>query len=77
MRRENINTLERLSLFCHIAGLISVFMGLVVAFMELITGEINQTPVGLYVFITGYALVKISSKLAHIVYSERALPPQY
>ena len=77
MKRENINVMERLSLFCHIAGMISVFMGLVVAFMEILSGEINRSPIGIYVFMTGYGLVKISSTLAKIIYSERSQPPRY
>jgi len=74
MKDENARAMERMSLFCHISGLISVFMGLVVSFMELLTGVINRTPVGLYVFMSGYALVKISSKLARIVFDERTHP---
>ena len=71
MKKENELALERLSLFCHIVGLFSVFIGLVVSFMELLSGNIIRMQTGLYIFITGYALVKISSKIAKVLLSEQ------
>lgn len=71
MKIHNILALERMSLFCHISGLFSVFIGLVVVFMEVLTKNIIRIQAGLYVFITGYALVKIAQRLARIVLEER------
>lgn len=70
MKSENYNSLERLSLFCHFSGLFSVFLGMVVAFFDVMNGDIKHVQVGIYVFITGYALVKISSKISAILIDE-------
>ncbi len=72
MKSENIYPLEKLGLYCHLCGLFSVFLGLVVAFMDLMNSGLRHVPVGLYVFMTGYALVKISSKISEILISENA-----
>jgi hypothetical protein len=70
MKTENINSFERLSLFCHISGLFSVFLGMAVAVLDLTNGDMRHVQVGIYVFITGYALVKISSKISAVLLDE-------
>jgi len=70
MRTENIQSLERLSLLCHFVGLFSVFLGMVVSFLDLMNGDVRHIQVGLYVFVTGYAFVKISAKIAAILLDE-------
>jgi hypothetical protein len=74
MKIENIKSLERLSLFCHFSGLFSVFIGLAVAFMDLLNRDVRHVQVGIYVFITGYALAKISAKISSILLSESQNP---
>lgn len=71
MKAENAKTLESLGLFCHLCGLFSVFLGLVVAFIDLLNGDFKHIHMGLYIFMTGYALVKISSKISQILMAER------
>lgn len=71
MKMENARSLEKLSLFCHICGLFSVFIGLAMAFMDLLNGDTKRIQMDLYIFFTGYALVKIASRLAEIVINER------
>jgi hypothetical protein len=63
--------MERLSLFCHICGVFSVFIGLAMSFMDLLNGDVKRIQTDLYIFFTGYALVKISNRLSSIIASER------
>lgn len=71
MKAENRRALEGLSLFCHISGLITVFLGIIVVFMDIISGDFRHIQVGIFICATGYALTKISAKLAAILYTER------
>lgn len=70
MRAENRRALESLSLFTHICGIFSVFIGLTMAFMDILNKDMRRIQMDFYIFFTGYALVKIGSKLAQIVVSE-------
>ena len=70
MRPENEKSLERLSLLCHVCGLFSVFLGLVVAFIDLLNNDMRHIQIGIYVFFTGYALVKISSRISKVLFDE-------
>ena len=70
MRTESIKSLESLNWYCHLGGLFSVFIGLVVSFMDLLKGDFSHIHVGIYIFFTGYALVKISAKLSKILADE-------
>ncbi|HPM08004.1 MAG TPA: hypothetical protein PLL60_04390, partial [Bacilli bacterium] len=54
----------------HFSGLFSVFLGMVVGFLDVMNGDMKHVQVGIYVFITGYALVKISSKISAILIDE-------
>ena len=71
MRTENIRSLERLSLLCHFVGLFSVFVGMIVALLDLKNGDMKHIQVGIYVFSTGYALVKVSAKISAILIDEQ------
>ena len=71
MKVENTNSLEKLSLMCHISGLFSVFVGVLVIAIDFYNGNFMHIQVGFYVFLTGYANVKISKKLSDIMYSEQ------
>jgi len=70
MKLENAKSLESLSLFCHLSGLFTVFIGIVMIFMNALNGEWRLAQVGLYIFATGYALTKISSKVSQVVVDE-------
>ena len=72
MKSKNYIALERLSLFCHITGMLSVFLGLTVIFIDILNNDMMHIQVGLYVFATGYAFYSISKKLTSIMYDENA-----
>jgi hypothetical protein len=71
MKAENRKALEGLSLFCHVGGLITVYLGIIVVFMDMIGGDFRHIQVGIFICATGYALVKISAKIAAILFTER------
>lgn len=71
MRPENIKTLESLSLFCHVSGIITVFLGIIVILMDLANNDFDHIQVGFFILITGYAFVKISSRLSAMLFSEQ------
>ena len=70
MKQENAKSLESLGLFCHYCGIFSVFIGVVVAFMDVLNGDFRHIQVGIFLVAVGYALVKISSRLSQILLSE-------
>ena len=70
MKATNIKSLESLSLFCHLTGLFSVFIGIVVVFISVINEDLRFIQAGIYIFATGYASTKISKKITHILYDE-------
>lgn len=71
MRSENIKTLESLSLFCHVSGIITVFLGSIVILMDLANNDFGHIQVGFFILVTGYAFVKISSQLSTVLFSEQ------
>ena len=58
-------------MFCHLGGLFSVFLGIIVIFIDLLNNDLTHIQVGLYIFVSGYALVKIAAKISDILISER------
>ena len=70
MKHENTKSLESLSLFCHYCGMFSIFIGLVITFMDVLNGDFGHIQVGIFLFAVGYALVKISARLTEILVSE-------
>lgn len=70
MQQHNKQSLESLSWSCHLCGMFSVFIGILITVMNVLNKEWTQVQAGLYIFATGYALVKISSKIAKIINSE-------
>ncbi len=72
MHPQNSKALESLSLTCHLVGLINTFIGLSISFMLLIKKDFNHMHFGIYIFITGYAMVKIAQKISTVVTSEPA-----
>ena len=71
MKEENRYSLERLSIFCHIGGVITVFLGALVILMDLLNGDFRHIQVGIFICVTGYALVKISSRIENILLKEK------
>lgn len=63
--------MERLSIFCHIGGVITVFLGILVALMDLLNRDFRHIQVGIFICVTGYALVKISSRIEKILLEEK------
>lgn len=71
MKIQNIKALENLSVFCHFSGLISIVIGLGVIFINLFTSQINDIPVGIFIFSTGYSFVKIAAKISMVIMDEK------
>ena len=71
MQAKNAKELESLSFSCHVGGLIILFMGILVAGMNFMSGEAKHVQEGIFIFISGYALVKISTKISRIVEEEK------
>jgi len=71
MQQQNARSLESLSWFCHLCGVLSVFIGMSVTLMNLINRDFFHIQSGLFIFASGYALIKISTKIMLIVNSER------
>ena len=70
MKQKNIRMLENLSLFCHVGGIINVFLGILIAAMNFSNNQLGHVQSGIFIFLTGYALVKISTKLSYIIWDE-------
>jgi hypothetical protein len=70
MKQENAKSLESLSLFCHYCGIFTVFIGVLITFMDVMNGDFGHIQVGIFLFAVGYALVKISSRISEILLSE-------
>lgn len=71
MKERNIRSLENMSLFCHLCGLVSVFLGFIVVFLELGNRGIAFIQAGLFIVATGYTYVKISERIARIILDEK------
>jgi len=72
MKLSSVNSLENLNLFCHVSGIITVFLGIIVILMDLAYKDFAHIQVGIFVLATGYSFVKISSKLARILRDEKS-----
>ena len=70
MKAENRKSLESLNGCCFLCGIFSVFVGLVVVFMNFLNKDFAHIQIGFFVFAIGYALVKISSRITDILNSE-------
>jgi len=71
MQKENVKVMENLSLYSHFGGMFSVFVGLVVVFIDFLNGDFAHIQVGIYIFVTGYAFVKVSQRLTQVLIDER------
>ncbi|MCK5580568.1 MAG: hypothetical protein KAJ18_04765 [Candidatus Omnitrophica bacterium] len=71
MKTENIKSMESLNLICHFTGIFSTFIGIVIAFISLLSSDMRYVQIGIYIFFTGYGMVKTGKKLSDIILSER------
>ena len=51
-------------------GLAMIFLGILTAVMSFLSRQFGHIQAGIYVFISGYALVKISGKISHVLQDE-------
>ena len=70
MKAENVRALENLSLYCHVSGVLTVFLGIIVILIDLSNKDFDHIQVGFFVLATGYAFVKISTKISRILRAE-------
>ncbi len=73
MKFESTKSLEYLSLYGHISGLITIFLGIIVVVMDILNSDFHHIPVGIFICVVGYAFVKIAEKSETILLSERKL----
>ncbi len=73
MRFENKKSLEYLSLYGHICGLITIFLGCIVIVMDLLNRDFHHIQVGIFICVVGYAFVKVAEKSEFILLSERKI----
>ena len=71
MKFYNLKALESLSLFCHMGGLFSVIIGIVVIFIDLFNKQYYDLQIGIFIMATGYAFVKIANKITFVVIDEK------
>lgn len=70
MRVQNRQSLESLVLFCHIGGLIIMFLGFLIVGMDLLNNDFSHIQVGIFIFVIGYTYLKISSTIGSILSTE-------
>ena len=70
MKTKNVKAFEKLSKYSYYCGIIPIFLGLVVIFVDVVKQDMNHLMVGVFIFISGYAFVKISQKLRQVLESE-------
>lgn len=72
MKFENTRSLEYLSLYGHISGLVTIFLGIIVIGMDILNSDFRHVQVGIFICVVGYAFVKIAQKSETILLSERS-----
>ena len=71
MEPQHYRSLESLSFYCHFCGLLPTFLGILIIFVDVVNQAYDHIQVGLFMFTTGYAQVKISEKIDVILKAER------
>ena len=74
MRAENWVSLERLSTICDICGFFSILIGFIIIVIDLLENNYLHLQVGIYVFVSGYGMVKTSHQIAKVLITERNEP---
>jgi len=72
MKKANTKVLENLSLFCHVSGTITIFLGIIIILMDLLYKDYTHIQIGFFILVVGYAFVKISFKLSIVLYDEKS-----
>jgi len=75
MKQQNVNALEQLSLFSHFGGTFTVYMGIITILLNLLSDNVSNIVVGVYILAVGYALVKISAKISSVLNDEGLRTP--
>ncbi|MBF0522809.1 MAG: hypothetical protein HQL24_07120 [Candidatus Omnitrophica bacterium] len=70
MKESNVQDLTNLSKTCYRSGILPIFLGLLVIFVDIIFKQVAEIPAGLLVFVLGYVLVKIAQKINKVLESE-------
>ncbi len=70
MKIKNVNSLDRLSLFCNFSGLITVLLGILVILIDLSNRDFDHIQIGFFILIVGYAFKKIASKISMVTCDE-------
>ena len=70
MRSESRESLERLCTFCDVCGLFCIGIGMAIVFIDLLERNMLHIQVGIYIFISGYAYVKIARRVANVLIRE-------
>lgn len=73
MKGENVKSLRDLTLYGHISGLITIFLGMVVVAMDLMNSDFRHIQVGIFICAAGYAFVKIAQKIEAVLLTERKM----
>ena len=73
MRVRNIRLLDNLNTYASLAGVFNIFIGLLIVFLDVMNEDWTHIQVGIYVFITGYAFVKVSQKIGFVVLDEKKI----
>ena len=63
-------SLETLSFIAHVCGVIIIFLGVLITFRQFISEDMRYCLVGIFIVATGYSFVKISQKIADLLYAE-------
>jgi len=72
MEKESIQDLEKLGLYCYVGGIITVFLGIFIIFVNMLAEGVKQTQDGLFILIVGYAFIKISARITKITNVEKS-----
>ncbi|MFC1510194.1 hypothetical protein ACFL49_00855 [Candidatus Omnitrophota bacterium] len=71
MKDNNVRALTQLSRFCKYSGMIIIFLGLFVIFVDVINNNWVHMQTGFFVFMCGYTFHKAGKKLSSILFDER------
>jgi hypothetical protein len=71
MKEKNVTALWRLSRFCRNSGFVCVALGFIVIGLDLFLRDFVHLQVGIFIFICGYAFLKIGSKISGLLFDER------
>ena len=74
MKIKNIKSLEKLSLYCQLGGILAIFLGIFTIFTDLMNKDVRHIQVGLFLVAIGYALFKISTRITAVLTDENTNP---